>query len=216
MTSAAYDNIVASIFDAVLDERLTPAALKAVAAYVGASGATYLLVNKLTGQVSAAAWWGSFTSSRSDYLAHYGNIDRYRVILEEQECGSLMWISDCLSQTVLRHDEWYNDFIRKGGVCDVLGSKLYESQSHRVLLGLHRAIGDNNRRAGDKEAARTLLGPLRNAARLHVGLIDTGYRSAITRGRLNHIAAGVIFTRGDGRIVEINQEGSASCASGTG
>ena len=47
-----YDRTVASIFNAVLDERLAAPALEAVAEYVGAAGAAWLLVNKLTRQVS--------------------------------------------------------------------------------------------------------------------------------------------------------------------
>jgi len=36
-------------------------------------------------------------------------------------------------------------------------------------------------------------------------LIDMGYRSAIMRGRLDHDAAGVMFTDKDGRVIETNQ-----------
>jgi hypothetical protein len=113
MSRAAYNRTVASIFDAVLDERLTPAALEAIANYAGVSGASYLL---------------------------------------------------------------------PGGVCDVLGSKLHESSSHIVLVGFHRAVGDVDRFPGNMEAPRALLDPLCNAARLNVGLIDIGYRSAIAYG----------------------------------
>src|SRR5580704_15417627 len=42
MASTAFDKTLASIFDAVLDERLAPTALEAVAGYVGAAGAAYL------------------------------------------------------------------------------------------------------------------------------------------------------------------------------
>jgi hypothetical protein len=54
MPLAAFSMTVAGIYDAVLDEALIPTALQGVAEYVGAAGAAYLVVNKLTGQVSSS------------------------------------------------------------------------------------------------------------------------------------------------------------------
>jgi hypothetical protein len=205
MSRAAYNKAVASIFDAVLDERLTSAALEAIADYAGVSGASYLRVNKLTRQVSAVVRWGCFNGDRAKYLAYYSKIDPFRAIQEHAPSGTLLRLSEQLPQSLLRHDEWYNDYVLPGGVCDVLGSKLHESSSHIVLVGFHRAVGDVDRFPGDMEALQTLLDPLCNAARLNVSLIDIGYRSAIVNGEFELIAAGAIFTDGDGHIVETNR-----------
>jgi DNA-binding CsgD family transcriptional regulator/PAS domain-containing protein len=216
MPLTPFNEAVTCLYDAVLDERLAPTALKAVAECVGASGAAYLLVNKFVGQVSTITWWGSFTGSQADYLARYGKIDPFRVIQEKAACGELVRLSDSLPAHVLSHDEWYNDFILRGGVRDVLGTKLHESESHMMIVGLHRAVGDTRPIPEDAEALRMLMGPLRNAARLHLGLISIGFRSAIARGRLNHLNAGVIFTDGNGRIIETNQAGEAVLRIGDG
>src|SRR5580704_8974546 len=101
MPLTLYHEAITRLFDAVLDERLAPEALKAVANDVGASGAAYLLVNKLTRQVSAITSWGSFTGSQADYLARYSKIDPFRVIQEEAACGELARLSDRLSARVL-------------------------------------------------------------------------------------------------------------------
>jgi DNA-binding CsgD family transcriptional regulator len=211
-----YSETVTCLFDAVLDERLAPRALEAVSNYVGASGAAYLLVNKLTRQVTTITSWGSFTGSQADYLAHYSRIDPFRVIQEEAACGELARLSDRLPPSVLRHDEWYNDYILKGGVCDVLGTKLHENASHMVIVGLHRAVGDTRPIPEDAEALGMLMAPLRNAARLHAGLISVGFRSAIARGRLDHLHAGVVFTDSSGRIIEANPAGEAILRTGDG
>jgi PAS domain-containing protein len=205
MSVRAYDKTVASIYDAVVNEQLAPLALQAVAEYVGAAGAAHLLVNKLTLQVSSLVKWGCSTSNPLDYLTHYSKIDPFRPVQEKAESGSLARLTERLPQSVLRHDEWYNDCALKGGVCDILGTKLYESRAHMVIVGLYRAVGDANPDPRDLEAVRALMPSLRNAASLHLGLIDIGYRSAITRGKLDHLIAGVMFTDQDGRIVETNE-----------
>lgn len=216
MPSATFSKTVGSIFDAVLDERQTPTALEAVANFVGGSSIVYLLVSKFTGRASTSVLWGSFTGNRADYLAHYSKIDPFLAILEEGACGSLTVLSERLSQSRLSHDEWYNDFTLKGGTRDLLGSKLHESSSHIAIIGLHRAIGEVHSAARQEEMLQRLMAPLRNAARLHVGLIDIGYRSAIGRGRIDQLAAGAIFTDQHGRIVETNPAGERILRAGDG
>jgi DNA-binding CsgD family transcriptional regulator len=205
MSLDAYDKTVASIFDAVLDERLTPVALQAVAEYIGAANVSYLVVNKLTRRVSSVARWGSFTGGRPEYLTYFSKIDPFRVIQEEAKPGEVFQLSDCLQPEVLRHDEWYNDYLLKGGTCDALGAKLNESRSHMVIAGFHRAVSDPLPFPRNLAALQRVMPTLNNAARLHVGLIDVGFRSAITRSNLEHPKAGVIFCDGDSRIVETNQ-----------
>jgi PAS domain-containing protein/DNA-binding CsgD family transcriptional regulator len=216
MSLAAYSATVARVFDAVLDERQTRRALRAIANYAGVSGAAYFLVNKLSHRVSAIATWGGFTGSRADYLTHYSTIDPFRMIQEEAACGALARLSDRLPASALRRSEWYNDYVFAGGVCDVLGTKLHENASHMVMIGLHRAIGDTDPFPRDETALAMLIPPLRNAARLHLDLIGIGVRSAIARAKFNHLQTGVIFTDGSGRIVEANQAGEAILRDGTG
>jgi DNA-binding CsgD family transcriptional regulator len=205
MAPGAFDTSINSIFDAVLNDQLAPTALEAVARYVGAPGAAYLLVNKLTSQVSSVVRWGCSTSDIADYLAHYSKIDPFRPLQEKAVSGRLNRLTELLPRSVLSHDEWYNDCLLKGGVCDILGTKLHESSAHMVVVGLYRAVGDANPDPWDLSAVQALMPSLRNAASLHLGLIDVGYRSAILRGRIDHVAAGVMFTDTDARIIETNQ-----------
>jgi DNA-binding CsgD family transcriptional regulator/PAS domain-containing protein len=203
MSLEAYAQTVASILDAVLDEQLMPTALEAVAEYVGAAGAAYLVVNKLTQQVSSAVWWGCLAGSRAAYFARYSRIDPLREVQTNAPCGIFMRLSECLPQSVLRDDEWYNDFVLKGGVCDILAVKLHESGLHTVTLDLHQAVGDLHAVPRDLKALQSLMPVLTSAGRLYV---DRGLRSAITGERLEYPPAGVIFTDGDGRIIETNEE----------
>lgn len=216
MPSPLFGKTVASIFDAVLDETQSPAALEAVAKAAGAAGTGFLLVNKFTGQVTASGKWGVFTGSRADYLAHYSKIDPFRKALEQAPSGSVARLSESLSQSVLNRDEWYKDFLVKGGVRDLLDTKLDESPSHIVLFSLHRAIGDAGVFPRNEQNFHTLMPSLRNAARLYLGLIDIGYRSAMGRGELDQLDAEAIYTDEHGRIIETNPAGERILRAGDG
>ena len=216
MPSAAFDKTVTSIFDAVLDEQRAPTALEAVAEYVGAPGAACLLVNTLTRRVSSLTWWGCLSASRADYFARYSQIDPFREFQINAPCGIFLRLSECVPQSVLRDNEWYTEFFLKGGVSDLLTVKLYESRSHMAIFTLHQAVADRHPVPRNREALQSLMPALTGAARLQVELIDHGIRSAITGSGLEHPTAGVIFTDGDGRIVETNQAAERILRAGDG
>jgi DNA-binding CsgD family transcriptional regulator/PAS domain-containing protein len=150
-------------------------------------------------------------------MSHYGKIDPSRAIWDEAaRCGVLLRVSESLPQSLLRHDEWYNEWLLRGGICDILGTTLYESPSRKMSIGLYRAIGDVGPFPRAAEQLQALMPSLRNAARLHVGLIDAGYRSALGRNSIDQLAAGAISTDKDGRIIEANQAGEQILLAGDG
>jgi hypothetical protein len=62
------------------------------------------------------------------YITYYATLDPYRPVLGSAPSGS--WeLSKCLPRTVLRSDEWYNDYILKGGIRDIIGTRLFDSPS---------------------------------------------------------------------------------------
>ena len=217
MPLGQFEKTVTSIFAAVVDDGQTSAALEAVAKFVGASGVGCVMQNKFTQRISSAAWWGIFTGRPADYVSHYGKIDPSRAIWDEAAaCGRLLRISEALPKSVLRHDEWYNEWLLKGGVCDMLGTTLCESPARKMSISLYRAIGDVGPFPRAEEQLQALMPSLRNAARLHVGLIDAGYRSALGRDRIDQLAAGAISTDKDGRIIDTNQAGEQILLAGDG
>ena len=74
------------------------------------------------------------------------------------------WIklSDCLPQSLLRQSEWYNDFVLACGVRDILGTRLIETPSHLVYVGVHQQIGQSLG-ADVEPAVKELTSPLRSA-----------------------------------------------------
>jgi hypothetical protein len=74
------------------------------------------------------------------------------------------WIklSDCLPQSLLRQSEWYNDFVLACGVRDILGTRLIETPSHLVYVGVHQQIG-RSLGADVEPAMKELTSPLRSA-----------------------------------------------------
>jgi hypothetical protein len=137
-------------------------------------------------------------------------------VLDAAPSGSLVRLSDCLPATVLRNNEWYNDFVVKSGVSDILGAPLFDSGTHTAVFGIHRGIGQAPFASLPAAPLQELFAVLSKAARLHYEMRSMGWKSAVALRALNQLAAGVIVTEGDGHVIEMNRaaEGIVSLADG--
>ena len=181
-----------------------PAALQSVTEAVGALGVGSLLLNKRTGDVERMSLAG-LNLDVKDYIDYYGVRDPYRPVLQAAPSGNWVQLSKCLPETVLRRDEWYNGYILKGGIRDIIGTRLFDSPSCTILLSAHWGIYQESFTATAIAWLRELTDPLSNAARLHAELRELGWKSAAALRALDQVAAGVIVTDAKGRVVEMNR-----------
>src|SRR4030081_559439 len=136
--SSLLRSITGGICDAALAPHAWSDVLRQLTEYLGAVGPAYILTNKRTGQVEWISLAGPSAELQSDYVAHFAAVDPYRPLLD----GSPGWlrVSESLPRTVLARDEWYNDFVLRVGVGDILGANIYSGPSHEAVIGLHYGL----------------------------------------------------------------------------
>jgi len=195
---------IASIYDAALAPELWPAALKCVSEALGAAGAAYLVENRRTGHVEWASQMGPADNLTGQYLAYYSNIDPYRPMHDAAPAGSWLRLSTLLPRSTLSKDEWYNDFVLRCGVADVLGARLFKNSSHITILGVHQEATQTPLAPERAPIFGELLEVLTNAARLDFELRQIGWQSRVALRALDSLSSGVIVTESDGRIVKLN------------
>ena len=74
----------------------------------------------------------------NDYVNYYAVRDPFRPLIETAPTGNWVQLSKCLPQTVLRSDEWYNDYAVKAGIGDIIwtGSSIAPpARSSSALIG---------------------------------------------------------------------------------
>jgi hypothetical protein len=133
----AMSSLVSAIHDAAVSPEAWPQALEALTDAMGVAGAALIISNKHTGNVDEACFSGLSAGFKSDYVRHYAAVDPYSPLLD----GSWKKLSECLPDRLLRKSAWYNDFILRCGVRDILGARLVDTPSHRVIFGIHQQIG---------------------------------------------------------------------------
>ncbi len=203
MPADPLNRIVSRIHDAALEPRLWPVVLQSLTDATGAIGAAYIVRNTRTGRVDWANFSGPSTEYRSDYVTHFSALDPFPDLFTGNE-ATWMRLSDSLPAPVLRQNEWYNDFVLKCGVGDIIAAQISNTGSHTVVFGLHEAIGGKPLRTQLAKRLDQLLEPLGKAAEAQLRLRELGWKSAIAVRALDQLSTGVIVADRNGWVIGMN------------
>jgi PAS domain-containing protein len=204
MRPRGFARIVSSVFDAALTPELWPAALGAITEAVDAIGAAYIVRNKETARTEWISLSGPSVELTAEYVSYYSMLDPYSPVLEHTPQGRWLRLSKCLPQSKLRTDEWYNDFVVRSGVGDILGTRLSDGAGQATVFGMHQPL------KGALAVPRAawldeLFQVLSKAASLQRQLHSLRWNSSIGLRALDRLAAGVIVTDGAGRVIQMNK-----------
>lgn len=216
MRSHSYSRLVSTIYDAAVEPRLWPAALQSVAEAFGAVGAAYVVQDKRTDRVGWISVSGPCVQLKADYVSYYSTRDPYRPILGAAPSGRWLRLSSSLPKTVLRGNEWYNDFVVKSGVGDILAARLFEHGSYTARFGIHQGIKQARLTPARSLPLPALFEALSRAAQLHYEFRRLSQRSSIALRALDQVATGVIVTDCEARVIDINRAAERAITSGDG
>jgi hypothetical protein len=184
----AMSSLVSTIHDAAVSREAWPRALATLTDAMGVAGAALIISNKRTGNVDAACFSDLSAGFTSDYVRQFAAVDLYSPLLDR----SWKKLSECLPDRMLRKSEWYNDFVLSCGVRDILGARLVDTSSHRVIFGIHQQIGrtfsDKVDSLGDLVAI-----PLKQAAQR--GSVGRRFYFHIVNGSRYPDKTGSVFSR---------------------
>jgi len=192
--------VISRIHDAALDPRLWTSVLQLLIEEIGAIGAAYIVRNTRTGRVEWANFVGPSAEFRPDHITQFTVEDPLTELLAGRE-GTWMRLSEHLSAPELRRIEWYNDFLLKHGVGDIIAAQITHTESHAAVLGIHEGIGENR---SDQERLNQLLGPLGRAAKVQLRLWELGWKSAVAARAFDQVSTGVIVVDADASVIEMN------------
>ncbi len=201
----ADQKLIASIYDAALSPELWPEVLGAVAAAVGAVGVGYIVCDKRTGRVDWVTLTGPSADKTADYARYYAAFDAYRPILDAAPSATWVRLAECLPDSALRRNAWYNEYVLGCGIADIVGARLFDTDSHSAVFGIQTAIRRPPLTAADLRQLDELFPTVAKAARLQHDLAGLATKSAVARAALDQLAAGVIVSDGSGRIIEMNR-----------
>lgn len=198
------NRIATEFYEAAFSPAEWSNALGSLAHWLDAVGAAYIIFNKESKEVDWACFHGPSAELKPEYVSHYASLDPYSPILKDLSTGTWTWLSESLPGTLLRQSDWYNDFVRRCGVENILGTRLSDRPSHYAVLGLHQEFGKPTHDERRKSRLLAVTDVLVRAAHLHAEFRKQGLRSLVTSQALDALSAGVIIVEADGRVVDAN------------
>lgn len=204
MRSDSRARVIASLYEAAASPDLWPTALKSLAETLDEVGAAYVIHSKRTGRAEWACFSGPSAELTAEYLSYYSLLSPYRPVLDAAPSGRWIRLSRCLPEAVLRRDEWYNDFILKSGIGDVLGACVFDSDTHTAYFGIHQGTRPELSRPTRAARYRQLIERLSAAVRLHLEFRRLAWQFSVGSRALDQVAAGVIITDSDARVIEMD------------
>jgi len=195
---------VAQLYDAAKMPEQWSTALQRLAQAVGGVGAGHAIYNKRTGAVEWVTLTGPFAELESQYINFYAAKDLYAPVLFAASPGRWLPMSRSLAKAEIGRNEWYNDFIVKTGIADILAAKIYEDDQTSVLLGIQRADSSDKAAAQFNNRVRSLRQPLARAARLHMEFRRMSRALSAANHALQYLSVGVVLTDAEGQVLEMN------------
>jgi DNA-binding CsgD family transcriptional regulator/PAS domain-containing protein len=195
---------LAQLYDAAKIPAQWSAALQGLATAVGGIGAGQVILNRRTGAVEWVTLTGPCADLEPRYASHYAPLDLYAPALYALPARRWLSLSRSLPAGAAAGNAWYNDFILKSGIADILAAKMYEDEDTAVLLGIQRGPASDRAVAQFNAGVRELLQPLVGATRLHVAFRRLGRALAAAHQALRYLSVGVVLTDVEGHVLETN------------
>jgi hypothetical protein len=197
------ERIISRLHDAAFDPRLWSGVLQSVTEAVGAIGAEYIIRDTRTGRVDWAKFLGPSAEFTRDYITRFAAKDPLIDLLTGHE-ATWVKLSEHLAASELCRNEWYNDFVLKSGVRDIVAAQVGNTGSHTAVFGIHEGIGEKPLAPANLKRLDQLLEPLRRAAEIQLRLRELEWKSDVVARAFEHVTTGVIVVDAHGLVVEMN------------
>jgi hypothetical protein len=202
MTADSIERIISRLHDAAFDPRLWTSVLQSVTDEVGAVGAAYIIRDTRTGRVDWAKFLGPSAEFTRDYITRFAAKDPFTDLLTGHQ-ATWVKLSEQVTAPELRQNEWYNQFVLKSGVRDIVAAQVSNTGSHTAVFGIHEGIGEKPLLSSDLNL-NLLLEPICRAAEVQLRLREVEWKSNVVARAFDHVSTGVIVVDAHGLVIEMN------------
>lgn len=171
-------------------------------------------VDLVRGQLSFSFEGGNpMPGGALEYARKFHTIDPHVQTIAAEPIGNPVSFSRVFSAQFVECSPFYQQFLVPYGVRHMHGARLYQDQAMGVMLGLHRAVGNEPIDGEDWQYVRRLCFHLVRAAGIYIASRQTSTDAAIGRVTLDRIAAPLLLV--DRHFVVVQRNNAAESFSKT-
>ena len=217
----AFERILASLYDAMLDETRWPATSALIDAACGLTGNGLMVgegpKNDVRGLFVGLYYRGQRREDlEREYLEHYHAIDERVPRFRKLPVSRLGHINDLYTAEELKTSPTYNELLRRAGMQDGLNVRLPGLDGSHIGWGLNDPVDSEGWGASRIAMVQRLLPHIQQFVRVRQALVRAEARSTTVTALLDNPRIGVLELDRRGRIMEGNDRARSILRHGDG
>ena len=211
-----YNDLVSAIYEAANDPALWNDFLAVFARAFNGHGAALRLLDPHSYHPNFSATHGYDEAYSQEYANQYYQVDITIPILADKKAGTVQTRSAHLPDSGYVTTEFYQEFGRKWGYYDVLGSYFIKQADCSARIGVHRDERRPPFSEEDKRLMALLVPHLQRAFEIsrHIQTIKAQRESS--DDALDHLPFGIVLVDSSGRPVVVNRQAELISGQGRG
>ena len=217
----AFERILASLYDAMLDETRWPATSALIDEACGLTGNGLMVAEGPKDDVRAV-FVGLYSRGQRredlerEYLENYHAIDERVPRFRQLPARRLVHINDLYTAEELKTSPTYNEILRRAGMQDGLNVRLPGLDGSHIGWGLNDPVDSEGWGASRITMVQRLLPHIQQFVRVRQALVRAGARSTTVTALLDNPRIGVLELDRRGRILEGNDRARSLLRHGDG
>ena len=217
----AFERILASLYDAMLDETRWPATSALIDEACGLTGNGLMVAEGPKDDVRAV-FVGLFSQGQRredlerEYLEHYHAIDERVPRFRQLPVSRLVHLNDLYTAEELKTSPTYNEILLRAGMQDGLNVRLPGLDGSHIGWGLNDPVDSEGWGASRITRVQRLLPHIQQFVRVRQALVRAGARSTTVTALLDNPRIGVLELDRRGRILEGNDRARSLLRHGDG
>ena len=217
----AFERILASLYDAMLDDARWPGTSALIDEACGLTG-NDLLVGEGPRDDVRVLFVGAYCRGQRhedqerDYLENYHPTDERVPRFRQLPDGRLVHVKDLFTAEELKTSPTYNEMLLRTGGQDSLSVRLDGPDGSSITWGLRDPVDSNGWATSRIAMVTALLPHLRQFVRVRQALVRAGAQTSLVTGLLDNPRVGVVHLDRRGRIVTVNDRARWILQSGDG
>ena len=217
----AFERILASLYDAMLDETRWPATSALIDEACGITGNGLMVAegpkNDIRGLFVGLYYRGQRREDlEREYLEHYHAIDERVPRFRQLPVSRLVHINDLYTAEELKTSPTYNELLRRAGMQDGLNVRLPGLDGSHIGWGLNDPVDSEGWGPSRIAMVHRLLPHIQQFVRVRQALVRAEARSSTVTALLDNPRIGVLELDRRGRIMEGNDRARSILRHGDG
>jgi DNA-binding CsgD family transcriptional regulator len=205
-----------TLYGAVLDDDVLPAALQGIAAFAGGSKTYYVTADRQTGAALSAAAFNVDSAVERQYAGYFGAKDLRIPPALAVPIGETVTEHRFVDPHSFKQSEILNDFLLPNDIPHIMAVWTRKTPQLLEAVSIQRSRRQGPFLKADEERCKVLIPHLVRALRIRQELQAVRQQQAVVMEVLDRLPFGVVLLDDAGRIIETSAAADAMLRSGDG